>query len=215
MSSRTLPSIWSNNAYIDVLPSILEYSFIHTPTWGATKTISDIDTQLEFQSTHPRGVRPGDTCLLPLRSVSIHAPTWGATSWAVGLGRGVLFQSTHPHGVRHEIALILLGNQRFNPRTHMGCDRPFCRDAAPDVVSIHAPTWGATSMTITKDQMFSFQSTHPRGVRPKSVEIGRFWYMFQSTHPRGVRRLRSAPCRLHPCFNPRTHVGCDRALRTQ
>ena len=38
--------------------------------------------------------------------------------------------------------------------------------------------------------------------------------MFQSTHPRGVRLWRSlsSSCRI-PCFNPRTHVGCDCHLR--
>ncbi len=54
---------------------------IHAPTWGATEFHLDCNTQKEFQSTHPRGVRP---LLLPL---------------SVPLSR---FQSTHPRGVRPE-----------------------------------------------------------------------------------------------------------------
>ena len=76
----------------------------------------------------------------------------------------------------------------FNPRTHVGCDV----NAAPltDIeilisihaptwgatiairrglemlyISIHAPTWGATAATAQKWRDGVFQSTHPRGVR--------------------------------------------------
>ena len=34
-------------------------------------------------------------------------------------------------------------------------------------ISIHAPTWGATSPLEWWCGSFRFQSTHPRGVRPK------------------------------------------------
>ena len=56
--------------------------------------------------------------------VSIHAPTRGATSRLtddVELGE---FQSTHPRGVRHSEEEGKEHYQRFNPRTHEGCD--FC-----------------------------------------------------------------------------------------
>ena len=33
---------------------------------------------------------------------------------------------------------------------------------------------------------------------------------FQSTHPRGVRLLLNSNKCLSLCFNPRTHVGCDK-----
>ena len=77
----------------------------------------------------------------------------------------------------------------FNPRTRVGCD---------------------TSPATIRCRSSAFQSTHPRGVRPRPAlrpgamscfnprtrvgcddgtawEIG-FAYAFQSTHPRGVRR---------------------------
>ena len=56
-----------------------------------------------------------------------------------------LFQSTHPHGVR----LMLRAAARPN----------IC-------VSIHAPTWGATSVSdLMSELVGTFQSTHPHGVR--------------------------------------------------
>ena len=76
----------------------------------------------------------------------------------------------------------------FNPRTHVGCDIVidvpeetifFVSIHAPTWgatskqhriyplhgVSIHAPTWGATLITCSRLLMLKFQSTHPRGVR--------------------------------------------------
>ena len=101
-----------------------------------------------FQSTPPRGERPGRRVRSRhVSSVSIHAPAWGATprnkagrSCAVSFnprprvgsdtqGTGVLpthggkFQSTPPRGERR-------------PTDRGG--KPGCR------VSIHAPAWGAT-----------------------------------------------------------------------
>ena len=104
---------------------------------------------------------------------------------------------------------------------------------AGQVVSIHAPAWGATNAFAFRAYNYIvFQSTHPRGVRLsneafKATDIG-----FQSTHPRGVRRGHADACRTHyivsihaPAwgattvhravsaalqgFNPRTRVGCD------
>ena len=55
-------------------------------------------------------------------------------------------------------------------------------------ISIHAPTWGATVTGISERDIMSFQSTHPRGVRPAGMEQVPDDLIFQSTHPRGVRR---------------------------
>ena len=57
-----------------------------------------------------------------------------------------MFQSTHPHGVRRAMVSEL---------------------GMLDAVSIHAPTWGATSILLSVYSLdFLFQSTHPHGVRP-------------------------------------------------
>ena len=55
------------------------------------------------------------------------------------------------------------------------------------VVSIHAPTWGATNKKIAAKIKSKFQSTHPHGVRQ----------FRRRTEPKST------------CFNPRTHMGCD------
>ena len=98
---------------------------IHAPAWGATtsagprrppcrrfnprtrvgcdaKAIADKDREYLFQSTHPRGVRPGPAPgVQPRQRVSIHAPAWGATDEDLALAvGGLVFQSTHPRGVR-------------------------------------------------------------------------------------------------------------------
>ena len=99
--------------------------------------------------------------------VSIHAPTQGAT--------------TSPNGRRRS-------TQRFNPRTHAGCDH---RSAARCHCAV------------------AFQSTHPRRVRLEGFPLLMPSRVFQSTHPRRVRRSAAAiPCSIC-CFNPRTHAGCD------
>ena len=121
---------------------------IHAPAWGATKAIqTGLDMLREFQSTHPRGVRP-------IRS-SIFFDA-------------AMFQSTHPRGVRPSGWRWTYRTwSGFNPRTRVGCDmRATCRKVGAKrfqsthprgvrrkalhvivqraLVSIHAPAWGAT-----------------------------------------------------------------------
>ena len=120
---------------------------IHAPTWGATarRPFVVVDESL-FQSTHPRGVR---RVTLTVRV----APK--------------TFQSTHPRGVRRRSAMWVwiwrqnfnprthvgcdLANYRrfydnvhFNPRTHVGCDQKVSEPSIIQIISIHAPPWGAT-----------------------------------------------------------------------
>ena len=69
---------------------------------------------LQFQSTHPHGVRrkepPSD---VKVPEVSIHAPTWGATNLVIHPLLVCLFQSTHPHGVRLLVILLVAVNLMF------------------------------------------------------------------------------------------------------
>ena len=147
---------------------VLHEVSIHAPTRGATLSNSKFFRIIEFQSTHPRGVRPSNRiAVLCHILVSIHAPTRGATLmniWNTDYAkfqsthpRGVrrydlleehleqLFQSTHPRGVRHDYLGACTDIYSFNPRTHEGCD------------------WTPGSLF----ENLKFQSTHPRGVRPK------------------------------------------------
>ena len=49
----------------------------------------------------------------------------------------------------------------------MGCDQAKRIAYGTDEISIHAPTWGATLPRFLPHPWQKFQSTHPRGVRPR------------------------------------------------
>ena len=148
---------------LNILTSVVS---IHAPAWGATNPSVLNPIFGMFQSTHPHGVRHN-------------------TNYRTFINQ--LFQSTHPHGVRPFPPPLLLQLFRFNPRTRMGCDRIILKRKYNIDVSIHAPAWGATDISI-------YQNTN---------------YRFQSTHPHGVRLSALAETISIICFNPRTRMGCD------
>ena len=97
----------------------------------------------------------------------------------------------------------------FNPRPHMGGDLISTNGSTVRLVSIHAPTWGATVSGNNDGSHPWFQSTPPHGGRPAKLEETRrklvsihapTWgatrssdrlmelYVFQSTPPHGGRR---------------------------
>ncbi len=77
----------------------------------------------KFQSTHPHGVRPS----LP---------------WTISIDRR--FQSTHPHGVRRLRTVNTIHRSKFQS-THPHGVRPLMLSIDKQgIVSIHAPTRGAT-----------------------------------------------------------------------
>ena len=104
-----------------------------------------------------------------------------------------MFQSTLPHGERPHRHADAAALPCFNPRSHMGSDfRPdttFTNDSGfnprshmgsdlimklyilNEVVSIHAPTWGATSYDEAADPLLWFQSTLPHGERLTPVVV--------------------------------------------
>ena len=78
---------------------------IHAPAWGATCTVvAWAAWRVMFQSTHPRGVRPG------IRDAALKLSE---------------FQSTHPRGVRPVDGLPVRLVIGFNPRTRVGCGYPW------------------------------------------------------------------------------------------
>ena len=99
------------------------------------------------------------------------------------------------------------------------------------VISIHAPTRGATSIIFNASFTQAFQSTLPQGERPPSAQSFTHLGVFQSTLPQGERlkiftndqRLSSFQSTLpqgerrhtyftppvHLDFNPRSHKGSD------
>ena len=61
----------------------------------------------------------------------------------------------------------------FNPRAHVGRDCQLRKRAHVPSVSIHAPTWGATSPRPLLSSMLRFQSTRPRGARLCCLDASR------------------------------------------
>ena len=165
---------------------------IHAPAWGATRKHHRLQFHIRcfnprtrvgcdlglpasalssclFQSTHPRGVRhDGVTQGVTVRKFQSTHPRGVRHRWTLQHELAGVFQSTHPRGVRPGL-WCKRGRPtgRFNPRTRVGCDEYF-RNLFSDLdnVSIHAPAWGATALTVNMEAtQLPFQSTHPRGVR--------------------------------------------------
>ena len=161
---------------------------IHAPTWGATLTRENI--QLAAQ-------------------VSIHAPTWGATKDRIfgmmpddgfnpraHVGRDWEtrplvyeheFQSTRPRGARLDgsIYYFAVGVSIHAPTWGATILSILANIGAR--VSIHAPTWGATHIACGVGDDALFQSTRPRGARPPNGTAFTESNLFQSTRPRGAR----------------------------
>ena len=126
-----------------------------------------------------------------VRAISIHAPMWGATINELYYSIVSKFQSTHPCGVRLDKNEKLIKIVNFNPRTHVGCDPSFSKRVTMAGISIHAPMWGATNVTVTYSAF-------------KGISIHAPMWGAPTTH---LHLRRSVTY-----FNPRTHVGCDDTL---
>ena len=185
---------------------------IHAPTRGATAEIVKEPQGNKFQSTHPRGVRPQPRGKKSPYNVSIHAPTRGAT-----LGVPVLLSAAPSFNPRtHEGCDINRLHSRsrtdsFNPRTHEGCDLRFL-DLMITLWSFNPRTHEGCDV-LTKSRLLNFLEVSIHAPTRGATFIILFievWLRFQSTHPRGVRPVISMRCDgSRPCFNPRTHEGCD------
>ena len=126
---------------------------------------------LRFQSTRPRGARLiANLCMRCC----------------------FLFQSTRPRGARQQRPDIRPQYCSFNPRAHVGRDQERDHKAAAHLVSIHAPTWGATGSRRIYFRSYRFQSTRPRGARRRQPQKQQHKKKFQSTRPRGARRSPTA-----------------------
>ena len=145
------------------------------------------------------------------------------------------FQSTHPRGVRHNPrAPALTEEQRFNPRTRVGCDSAIFyslmgfntfQSTHPRgvrqqlitgqiliiLVSIHAPAWGATGES-QHNAIFFEVSIHAPAWGATGPHEGR-GKCFAGFNPRtrvGCDTDPRAPALTEvQRFNPRTRVGCD------
>ena len=105
-------------------------------------------------------------------------------------------------------SVILTAN--FNPRSHKGSDEDFIDLAERLVISIHAPTRGATPIiSVSKcEDVISIHAPTRGATRPKG--IAERAKLFQSTLPQGERRW-GLPfiSPMYTDFNPRSHKGSD------
>ena len=101
------------------------------------------------------------------------------------------FQFTHPRGVRHIRLRCIDATTTFQFTHPRGVRRRIkIEEAKANLVSIHAPTRGATTPRPTSATALRlFQFTHPRGVRQDGAPGRDGVDGFQFTHPRGVRPL--------------------------
>ena len=148
---------------------------IHAPTWGATDLRKRIKEAQEFQSTHPRGVRltakyhlsgarnfnprthvgcDGDTTPNPFQTVDFNPRTHvgcDSTAAAKSVERPDFNPRTHV-GCDVNVVFGHLAYKNFNPRTHVGCDINNNGVQKAWIISIHAPTWGATRYKVSRYQ---------------------------------------------------------------
>ena len=121
---------------------------IHAPAWGATVILVYPGAiPVVFQSTHPRGVRLLNNKEDRVENMFKSTHPRGVRPRIIILGVFVAeFQSTHPRGVRQRTGINCAKSQVFQS-THPRGVRPTYNVLCPyiDIVSIHAPAWGATS----------------------------------------------------------------------
>ena len=125
----------------------------------------------------------------------------------------MIFQSTHPRGVRpscvryfHACSTISIHAPTWGATTGKWHGYLIIE------ISIHAPTWGATLMLIAYDAVLIISIHAPTWGATFRSDCADRSRGFQSTHPRGVRHKGTIARHSEMYFNPRTHVGCDKEL---
>ena len=99
-----------------------------------------------FQSTLLQEERPiSDFAISTNVEISIHAPTRGATLYLFcTCSKRLLFQSTLLQEERHVKVLVDDLAVNFNPRSYKRSDVAYVKNISNYLISIHAPTRGAT-----------------------------------------------------------------------
>ena len=102
-----------------------------------------------FQSTLPRGERlVAEYDIRNGTEISIHAPAWGATKKGAAEPQKVKnFNPRSRVGSDQNAHGNVSGKMYFNPRSRVGSDKAGCNISSRDIISIHAPAWGATDST--------------------------------------------------------------------
>ena len=145
--------------------------------------------KFRFQSTLPRGERQ---------------------MFGLDIDVRLRFQSTLPRGERQSRTSFNYVQTDFNPRSHEGSDKNPFLNLSHGLISIHAPTRGATCHFCSYTHCIKY--FNPRSHEGSDVAICAPWNTrekFQSTLPRGERQD-CYTCQSCPqYFNPRSHEGSD------
>ena len=143
-----------------------------------------------FQSTHPRGVRPGKPqSISRLSSFNPRTPVGCDLCFGNATEGQYMFQSTHPRGVRPFVTVLVVVQPVFQSTHPRGVRLSMVEFGGSKIqVSIHAPPWGATECSFLYS--FAYRSFNPRT-------------------PVGCDFYRQVQESLPSSFNPRTPVGCD------
>ena len=188
------PRIHVGCDYLCKLTTTITNRFQSTHPRGMRLDLLKIKTHcLKFQSTHPRGMRPIMTLTLRIRSqfqsthprgmrhvscnqffyvpaISIHASTWDATGADFAK---VVTKKISIHASTWDATLVpaSIGGFTIRISIHASTWDATCERmvrALGHKISIHASTWDATlNQPLTMLLNLEFQSTHPRGMRPR------------------------------------------------
>ena len=166
----------------------------------------------EFQSTHPHGVRLAKR-VFKVFTKSFNPRTHMGCDIIVPptLFGKLQFQSTHPHGVRQPKALQTLCKQPVSIHAPTwGATSAQLNNLSKAKVSIHAPTWGATRQRHQENPLADV-SIHAPTWGAIQILFTIHWYSCVSIHaPTWGATFRGlvTSC-VKSSFNPRTHMGCD------
>ena len=81
------------------------------------------------------------------------------------------------------------------------------------IVSIHAPTRGATDSALLTKVGYQFQFTRPQGARHHQNNQYLYQRKFQFTRPQGARRFARLSLFFCFSFNSRAHKGRDKTIK--
>ncbi len=127
----------------------------------------------------------------------------------------ISFQSTPPRGGRpDEPRLLSVGELVSIHAPAWGATIAASRPSPTSTVSIHAPAWGATLECQSFEVSLKFQSTPPRGGRlDRSLHVLARGEVSIHAPAWGATSTDTAPSARRSGFNPRPRVGGDLATR--
>ena len=185
---------------------------IHAPTRGATLFVAVKVWYPIFQSTLPREER---LCAgFSLYLCTDFNPRSHERSDMRSVTQKCInceFQSTLPREERLYCCFPFVGRVYFNPRSHERSDDSSGNSVWDNLISIHAPTRGATKKSVDSGDMMSISIHAPtRGATISNVDFKSIPYISIHAPTRGATLCAGFSLYLCSNFNPRSHERSDR-----